>query len=353
MMQNEALGILHAGQSVLLTGAAGTGKTYTLNQFVRYARAHGKTVAMTATTGLAATHLNGTTIHAWAGIGVHDELPKEFGNKLSKQRRDIISKTDVLVIDEISMLHDYRLDMVDAVCRLVRENDKPFGGIQVIMSGDFFQLPPINRGDSRAGGFVVNSTAWQELQPVICYLEEQHRQDDEQLVEILNALRALRAGAGERPALTAGTQGLIRRFSAEHDRMRDDLSVLRDAAHQIGAGDPAALDSLRAADTFLQDTLLPHEDAEDSALYPELARPLGSPEATATMSRMHAEIHRLSERLHTHREVADENGGVRPEQADDLLACLYGLYALLCLHFVQEEENFFVLAPTYLDPADQ
>jgi ATP-dependent DNA helicase PIF1 len=97
----------------------------------------------------------------------------------------------LLVIDEISMLHDYRLDMVDEVCRLVRkEPDLPFGGIQVVMSGDFFQLPPINRGDSRAGSFVVNSNVWQELDPVICYLEEQHRQDDEQLLDILNAIRA-------------------------------------------------------------------------------------------------------------------------------------------------------------------
>jgi len=191
MMQNEALGILHAGQSVLLTGAAGTGKTYTLNQFVRYARAHGKTVAMTATTGLAATHLNGTTIHAWAGIGVHDELPKEFGNKLSKQRRDIISKTDVLVIDEISMLHDYRLDMVDTVCRLVRENDKPFGGIQVVLCGDFFQLPPVNRQDSKQGSFITDSQAWIDGDFTVCYLTEQHRQkEDKDYTDILNGIRA-------------------------------------------------------------------------------------------------------------------------------------------------------------------
>ena len=138
----------------------------------------------------------------------------------------------------------------------------------------------------------------------------------------------------------------MRRFAGEHDRMRDDLSILRDAAQQISAGDrDAALVTLRAADGFLQHTLLPHEDAEDSALYPALARPLGSPEATATMSRMHAEIHRLAERLHSHREIAETAGTVTAEQSDDLLACLYGLHAVLCLHFVQEEENFFVLAP--------
>jgi ATP-dependent DNA helicase PIF1 len=191
MDQALALEVMLSGESVLLTGPAGAGKTYALNQFIRLAKAEGKHVSVTATTGLAATHLGGTTIHAWAGIGVLDELPHGFADHVSKGRRDIIEKTDVLVIDEISMLHDYRLDMVDLACRLVRKKpDVPFGGIQVIMSGDFFQLPPINRGDSRQGRFVVYSDAWRELDPTICYLQEQHRQDDEQLLEILNAMRA-------------------------------------------------------------------------------------------------------------------------------------------------------------------
>lgn len=191
MKQGLALEIMLSGESVLLTGPAGAGKTYVLNQFVKLAKHEGKKVSVTATTGLAATHLGGTTIHSWAGIGILDTLPQGFADHLAKGRREIIEKTDVLVIDEISMLHDYRLDMVDEVCRLVRkEPDLPFGGIQVILSGDFFQLPPINRGDSRAGAFVVGSNAWQELDPVICYLEEQHRQEDETLLGILNAIRA-------------------------------------------------------------------------------------------------------------------------------------------------------------------
>jgi ATP-dependent exoDNAse (exonuclease V) alpha subunit len=190
MKQAIALEIMLSGESVLLTGPAGAGKTFVLNQFIRLAKAGGKHVSVTATTGLAATHLGGTTIHSWAGIGVQDELPQRFADHIAKGRREIIEKTDVLIIDEISMLHDFRLDMVDEACRLVRRKDMPFGGIQVIMSGDFFQLPPINRGDSRAGGFVTHSKVWQELDPTICYLEEQHRQDDEQLLGILNALRA-------------------------------------------------------------------------------------------------------------------------------------------------------------------
>ncbi len=190
MDQALALEILHNGHNVLLTGPAGAGKTFVLNQFIRQAKADGKHVSVTATTGLAATHIGGNTIHAWSGIGVSDELQEDFEDYLLKSRRDIIETTDVLVIDEISMLHDYRLDMVDTVARTVRDDPRPFGGIQVVLCGDFFQLPPVNRDDSRQGGFVTNSSAWQELDLVICYLNEQHRQDDPVFLEILNALRS-------------------------------------------------------------------------------------------------------------------------------------------------------------------
>lgn len=190
MEQRLALEVMLQGHSVLLTGAAGSGKTYALNEFITHAKKQGKHVSVTATTGLAATHLNGTTIHAWSGMGIHDELPNSFFEHLSKARRETIEKTDVLIIDEISMLHDYRLDMVDHIAKKVRGSDAPFGGIQVVLCGDFFQLPPINRADGKQGGFVVASRAWQELDPSICYLSEQHRQDDDAFLEILNALRA-------------------------------------------------------------------------------------------------------------------------------------------------------------------
>ncbi len=189
MKQRLALGIMLAGHNILLTGQAGSGKTFVLNEFIRMAKDQGKTVAVTATTGLAATHLGGNTIHAWSGIGVHDSLPPNLIADMPKGRRDTIKKTDVLIIDEISMLHDYRLDMVEQVARKVRASDKPFGGIQVILCGDFFQLPPVTRGEG-SGRFVVHSDAWQRLEPVICYLSEQHRQSDMAFLDILTALRA-------------------------------------------------------------------------------------------------------------------------------------------------------------------
>jgi ATP-dependent DNA helicase PIF1 len=191
MTQDQALAILESGASVLLTGAAGTGKTHTLSSFIRRAREDGKNIAVTATTGLAATHLGGNTIHAWSGIGVHDELPRKFADKMSKQRRDLINKADVLIIDEVSMLHDFRLDLVEEALRLARGSNDLFGGLQVVLSGDFFQLPPVNRRDSRQGGFVTSSQAWHKGAFTVCYLQEQYRQADDQVyTDILNGIRS-------------------------------------------------------------------------------------------------------------------------------------------------------------------
>lgn len=189
MLQETALGILLDGHSALLTGPPGAGKTYVLNTFIEAAQAMGKKVAKTATTGLAATYLNGSTIHAWAGIGIKSEISESDIDNITKTKREAIRSTDILIIDEISMLHDYRLDMVDFVCRIVRNSDKPFGGIQIVMSGDFFQLPPINRPGSREGSFVVSAESWRELDPEVLYLETQYRQEDEDLLEILSAMR--------------------------------------------------------------------------------------------------------------------------------------------------------------------
>lgn len=174
----------------MLTGPAGSGKTYVLNEFIRRSKRSGKHVSVTATTGLAASHLGGSTIHAWSGLGINDQIPYRFNDNLTKTRRETITKTDILIIDEVSMLHDFRLDLIEEVARIVRGNNEPFGGIQVILCGDFFQLPPINREENREGSFVVGSSAWQALDPVICYLSEQHRQDDNDFLEILDALRA-------------------------------------------------------------------------------------------------------------------------------------------------------------------
>lgn len=198
MNQERALEMLQSGRSALITGRAGSGKTYLLNQFIKSQRAAGKTLAITATTGLAATHLGGETIHRWSKIGIHDSLPQNFFQKLAAKDRQRMIEADILIIDEISMLSDSQFSMIDRVLRGVRQVQIPFGGLQVVMSGDFFQLPPIKRvptqldvfGDYGGVGFVTSSSAFEELNPAICYLESQYRQSDSDLLDVLEAIRA-------------------------------------------------------------------------------------------------------------------------------------------------------------------
>ena len=198
MRQSSALNILKTGKNVFLTGSAGSGKTYTLNQYINYLRARRVPVAVTASTGIAATHMNGTTIHSWSGIGIKDELSDRDLTNLSRKQflADRLKDTAVLIIDEISMLHAKQLNLVNQVLKHVRKNDAAFGGIQVVVAGDFFQLPPIgSKGESNREKFAFMSEAWLDAKFHICYLSEQHRQVSEaangglDLDDILNQIR--------------------------------------------------------------------------------------------------------------------------------------------------------------------
>ncbi|MEU0471868.1 heavy metal translocating P-type ATPase [Streptomyces olivaceus] len=163
---------------------------------------------------------------------------------------------------------------------------------------------------------------------------------------ILNALRALRAGRAEQVVLAPATEALVHRFAAEHDDLQDVLQAVRAAADRLsGVPEPSALASVEEAHRLITERLLPHEYAEEHQLYPALAPVLGGPESTATMSRAHTEIGRLSRRISTHLQLARVNGGLASEQLDDLRSCLYGLNTVLRLHFAQEEESYFSLAP--------
>lgn len=204
MKQETALKLLKAGENVFLTGSAGAGKTYTLNQYINYLKARKVSVAITASTGIAATHMNGMTIHTWAGIGIKDFLSEEDLKRMKERKylKEHLENAQVLIIDEISMLHAKQLNLVNQVLKYFKESDEAFGGIQVIVAGDFFQLPPVGKNDERnRDKFCFMSDAWVEAKFRVCYLTEQHRQGNDYLNDILNAIRAQAIGTEHRNAL--------------------------------------------------------------------------------------------------------------------------------------------------------
>ena len=190
MTQSRALEILKTGANVFLTGEPGAGKTHTINEYLRYLRARKIEVAVTASTGIAATHVGGMTIHSWSGAGIRPQLSKYEVEEIAG--REYIAKrimrAKVLIIDEVSMLGAYMLDMVDSVIKAVKRNELPFGGLQIIFVGDFFQLPPVSREREKIS-FAYESPAWEAAKPVACYVTEQHRQDDDAFLSVLSAIR--------------------------------------------------------------------------------------------------------------------------------------------------------------------
>ncbi len=190
MTQAEALNILKTGANAFLTGEPGSGKTHTVNAYVRWLRSHGIEPAITASTGIAATHVGGMTIHAWSGIGIRDHLSASDLDAIASKEHVVrrIAKASVLIIDEISMLSGDILGMVDQVLREVRREERAFGGIQVVLVGDFFQLPPVAKA-GREVSFAFESEAWKKLNPLTLYLDEQHRQDDPVFTGLLSRIR--------------------------------------------------------------------------------------------------------------------------------------------------------------------
>jgi ATP-dependent DNA helicase PIF1 len=217
MLQNEALDILKTGENVYLTGYAGAGKTFVLSKYIAYCKQQGQKVGITASTGVAATQLGGMTINAWASVGIKRVITRGDIIELLKRRylRQRIKETDILIIDEISMLPAHTLEAVDAVCRALRRDARPFGGMQVVLCGDFFQLPPVEEYhgyhkyhgfhelstvgltddyaldtfDTRDTSFVYKSPLWDALDLQICYLEKPYRQVDLKFLTMLQEIR--------------------------------------------------------------------------------------------------------------------------------------------------------------------
>lgn len=260
MNQAEALAIMKTGANVFLTGNPGSGKTYLVNQYIEYLRSHGVKPAITASTGIAATHIGGRTIHSWSGIGIRNELTGRDISGIARNhavaRR--IEANVPLIIDEISMLDARVLGMVDRVLKKLRGNYLPFGGRQVIFTGDFFQLPPVSRAGEPQSRFAFEAENWFDASPQVLYLTEQHRQSDEQFSRILAAIRADDFQEGHHrdllSRLVEGDQaapGATRLYS--HNRNVDalnerELSRLKGSEHVFkmsGSGKPKLVEGLK------------------------------------------------------------------------------------------------------------
>ncbi len=191
MLQKTALNILKSGQNVFITGSAGTGKTYLLNQYIQYLKERKVYPSVVAPTGIAASHLNGQTIHSFFGLGIRDFADDWFIDSLQEKKylNERFRKLKILIVDEVSMISPEIFSAMDKILKAFKFSNEPFGGIQVILSGDFFQLPPISR-EKKFKRFAWQAPIWKELNLNTCYLEEKFRQTDDKLISILDDIRS-------------------------------------------------------------------------------------------------------------------------------------------------------------------
>lgn len=189
MTQDQALTHLKGDSNIFLTGEPGSGKSYLTNKYIKWLLLNGKNPAITASTGIAALQLNGRTLHSWSGVRNDNDITTEDMQEITTNYfvRKTITNTDVLIIDEVSMISPRLLEIVNAIAIKVKGANKPFGGIKVVFVGDFFQLPPVHRGQNPPYAF--ESPVWEALNLTTCYLTEQHRTNDTQFVEILRGIR--------------------------------------------------------------------------------------------------------------------------------------------------------------------
>ncbi|XP_038179827.1 ATP-dependent DNA helicase PIF1 [Arvicola amphibius] len=219
--QTAVLRMVLKGQSIFFTGSAGTGKSYLLKHILGSLPPTG-TVA-TASTGVAACHIGGTTLHAFAGIG-SGQAPLDQCVTLANRPgvRQGWLNCQRLVIDEISMVEADLFDKLEAVARAVRQQKKPFGGIQLIICGDFLQLPPVTKG-SQHPRFCFQAKSWRRCVPVTLELTEVWRQADQTFISLLQAVRLGRCSDEVTRQLRA---------TAAHKVGRDGIVATRLCTHQ-------------------------------------------------------------------------------------------------------------------------
>lgn len=185
------MSLIVAKKSVFFTGSAGTGKSFLLQHILKIGLQTKRRVYATATTGIAAYNIGGMTLHHFAGLDTRPNASRNDLLRQIQQKKDALMRwrdVEVLVIDEISMLDGRLFDDLEAIARQLRRNTRFFGGIQLVLSGDFFQLPPVSR-DRNDVALCFESAAWRRGVRDIIVLKEVFRQTNQEFVDILNAFR--------------------------------------------------------------------------------------------------------------------------------------------------------------------
>jgi ATP-dependent DNA helicase PIF1 len=188
--QRAAFDAIMEGKSIFLTGPGGTGKSFLIKEVYNKLSTPGHSVSLTAMTGCAALllHSKAKTLHSWSGIGLGADVVPLLIGKINKSKRAKLHwRTDTLVIDEVSMLTAELFEKLEEIARKIRKNDRPFGGLQLVMVGDFFQLPPVSKGEDTK--FVFESPLWKTMGLTTHALTEIVRQKNPEFQAILNEAR--------------------------------------------------------------------------------------------------------------------------------------------------------------------
>ena len=191
--QKNAIQLVQAGYNLFITGSAGSGKSFLIRKCIEECRSiyQQKHISITSTTGISSLNINGITIHSWAGITPHTDFTDVDGFveniKGNNKKYNNWKFTKMLIIDEISMLSVVMFNFLHKVAMKLRRNSEPFGGIQVIVVGDFYQLPPVK--DSPDTDFVFTSSHWNEIIDYSIVLKKTHRQKEIHLISFLNKVR--------------------------------------------------------------------------------------------------------------------------------------------------------------------
>lgn len=180
--QQYAFDLAISGKSLFLTGDAGCGKSYLLQKIIDTLPP--AVTFVTAWTGAAASKVGGSTYLSFMGIGLGDNTKEELLKKQGFMGRKNLKNAVTLIIDEVSMLNADIFDKSEWIARQVRENDEPFGGIQLILAGDFYQIPPV-----KSTRLLFESINWNTCIPQIVELDEIFRQSEPELIDLLNRIR--------------------------------------------------------------------------------------------------------------------------------------------------------------------